>query len=77
MNKTIRYLQTILFKSDNNEEQAHLAIAIASLYKQEPIPMIFDNDDLNICPICQTHVKTDDRYCSYCGHAICLEIGGE
>lgn len=77
MNKTIEYLKNTLLKSDSDEEQEHLAIAIASLYKQEPMPIIFDNDDLNICPICQTHVKTDDKYCSYCGHAIYLEIGDE
>lgn len=74
MKKAIEYLKNTFFKSDSDEQQEHLAIAIASLYKQEPISIIFDNDDLNICPICQTPVKTDDKYCSYCGHAICLEI---
>jgi hypothetical protein len=32
----------------------------------------FDENDLNICPMCNNYVKTDDNYCWHCGQKIKL-----
>ena len=30
----------------------------------------FDENDMNICPVCKRHVMTDDKFCKYCGQRI-------
>ena len=34
--------------------------------------IVFDKDDLNICPVCRKHVNSDDKYCRECGQRIIL-----
>lgn len=41
-----------------------------ALEKQTPKAIEFDENDLNICPICKNHVMTDDKYCKNCGQRI-------
>lgn len=38
--------------------------------KNIPKEIKFDENDLNICPLCRTHVRTDDKYCWNCGQRI-------
>lgn len=45
--------------------------------KQIPKAIEFDNNDFNICPVCKSHVKTDDKYCSECGQSIYLDLKEE
>lgn len=42
--------------------------------KQIPKAIQFDDNDLNICPVCKVHVETDDKYCSNCGQGIMLDL---
>lgn len=42
--------------------------------RDEPLHIEFDENDLNICPVCNTHVKTDDKYCHECGQAVFMCI---
>ena len=39
-----------------------------------PMNIIFDEHDLNICPMCKTHVFTDDKYCKECGQRLVMEV---
>jgi DNA-directed RNA polymerase subunit M/transcription elongation factor TFIIS len=45
--------------------------------KQVPKAIEFDDNDLNICPVCKEHVETDDKYCKNCGQRIVLYLGEE
>jgi hypothetical protein len=45
--------------------------------KQIPKAILFDDNDLNICPVCKEHVETDDKYCWNCGQGIILNISKE
>lgn len=39
-------------------------------YMQIPKAIEFDENELNICPMCKNHVLTDDKYCKNCGQRI-------
>jgi len=45
--------------------------------KQIPKAIQFDENDLNICPVCKKHVETDDKYCKNCGQRIILDLINE
>lgn len=45
--------------------------------KQIPKAIEFDDNDLNICPVCKKHVETDDKYCWNCGQIIVLDLNKE
>lgn len=41
--------------------------------KDTTMKMEFDENDLNICPVCKERVMTDDNYCRNYGQKIILE----
>lgn len=45
--------------------------------KQIPKAIQFDENDLNICPVCKGHIETDDKYCKHCGQRIILDLREE
>ena len=59
------------------QETKALEQSIMALEKQVPKAIQFDDNDLNICPVCKEHVETDDKYCRNCGQRILLDLNNE
>ena len=48
--------------------------ASKSLEKQISKAIKYDRNGQNECPICESHVYTDDNYCFHCGQKIFTDL---
>lgn len=42
--------------------------------KQIPKAIKYDRNGQNECPICESHVYTDDNYCFHCGQRLFTDL---
>ncbi|MBK5242140.1 hypothetical protein [Clostridium sp.] len=60
-----------------NFHQTHIDMAVECLEKQIPKAIKYDKNGQNECPICDSHVYTDDNYCFHCGQKLFTNLNNE
>ena len=77
IDKTKELENAIIHLKVRNFTGYQLDMAIKALEMQLPKAIKYDKDGQNECPICKSHVYTDDNYCFNCGQKIFTDLNND